>query len=131
MRAVLGGYRWVFYAKLVLSLSERLKIVKMAVIIDLFQLPSVYLSDLKKLPDCTAIYFVLDSKNRVFSIGQATNLGARWINHHREYQLEEIDKDYPVRIAWQVWNEEGLSEAEKYLIKAFQPLLNGTKVKFL
>lgn len=96
---------------------------------DLSKLPSLSLSQRISLPECPAIYFALDSRNRVLYIGQATNLVARWKNHHREYHLEEIDKDYPVRIAWQVWNEEGLNEAEKYLIENFQPLLNGTEVK--
>ncbi|MBD2513982.1 GIY-YIG nuclease family protein [Nostoc sp. FACHB-973] len=94
-----------------------------------FQLPSVHLSQVKELPSCTAIYFAIDSKNRVLYIGQAINLLSRWKNHHREHQLQEIDKDFSVRIAWQAWNEEGLSEAEKFLINSFQPLLNGTEVK--
>lgn len=100
----------------------------MSAFIDPLQLPSVHLSELKNLPNCTAIYFVIDSRNRILYVGQATNLSARWKNHHREYQLGKINKDFPIRIAWQVWNKDGLNEAEKHLIKIYQPLLNGTQV---
>ena len=34
-----------------------------------------------------------------------------------------------MRLAWQAWNEENLGEAEKGLIKRFQPLLNNTEVE--
>ena len=125
----MGCLDLVGYSRLDLFLDDQLKIISMNVFIDPFELPSLHLSELKELPDCTAIYFAIDSKNRVLYVGQAINLLARWKNHHRKYQLEEIDKDFPVRIAWQVWNKESLNEAEKYLIKSFQPLLNGTEVK--
>ena len=98
-------------------------------LIDPLKMPSVDLDNLNQLPDCSAIYFAIDSQNRILYIGQASNLLARWKNHHREYQLQEINQDYPVRIAWQVWNDEELNEIEVYLIKNFQPLLNGTQVK--
>lgn len=110
-------------------MDNNFKLITIIVFIAPFELPSVHLSQLKELPNCTAIYFAIDSKNRVLYVGQAINLLSRWKNHHREHQLEEIDKDFPVRIAWQAWNEEGLSEAEKALIKSFHPLLNATEVK--
>lgn len=95
--------------------------------IDPLQLPSVCLSRVKELPTCTAIYFAIDSQNRILYIGRASNLFERWKNHHRQGELEEKYKS--VKIAWQIWNEESLNEAEAYLIKYFQPLLNGTEVK--
>lgn len=98
-------------------------------LINPFELPSVQLCELKKLPSCTAIYFAIDSKDRLLYVGQATNLAARWRNHHRQYQLREIDKEFPVKIAWKAWNETGLAETEKILIKKFHPLLNGTEVE--
>ncbi|HIK32472.1 MAG TPA: GIY-YIG nuclease family protein [Oscillatoriales cyanobacterium M59_W2019_021] len=97
--------------------------------LDPFQLPFFALSQVKALPNCTAIYFAIDSHDRILYIGQATNLATRWKNHHRRYQLEDIDRKTPVRIAWVPWNQEGLTEAETLLIKSFQPLLNGTEVK--
>ena len=101
----------------------------MSTSLDPLQLPSVSLADRKQLPTCAAIYFAIDARNRVLYVGKAKNLAARWKNHHRLYKLEEIDKESPVRLAWQVWNQEDLSEAEKSLIVNFQPLLNNTKVE--
>lgn len=97
--------------------------------IDPLQLPSVSLSDRKQLPIYTAIYFAIDAHNRVLYVGKAKNLLERWKNHHRLYKLEEIDKESSVRLAWQVWNEEDLDEAERSLIIKFQPLLNNTEVE--
>ncbi|MBD2095850.1 GIY-YIG nuclease family protein [Trichocoleus sp. FACHB-591] len=98
-------------------------------LIDPLELPSVPLSELKKLPACSAIYFAIDAEGRPLYVGQASNLLSRWRNHHRVYQLTEEDKKCPVRIAWKAWNPEGLAEAEKILIQHFQPLFNGTEVK--
>lgn len=92
-------------------------------------LPSVPLNERNQLPNCAAIYFVIDANDRVLYVGKAKNLLARWRNHHRIYKLKEIDKDYPIRIAWQAWNTEDLDEAEKSSIKRFQPLLNNTEVE--
>ncbi|WP_348252453.1 GIY-YIG nuclease family protein [Trichocoleus desertorum] len=55
---------------------------------------------------------MIDSNHRILFVGQAVNLLTRWKNHHRIYQLGEINKDYPVRIAWQTWNQDSLEEAE-------------------
>ena len=116
-----------FDVQLMLSVGDR-RLTFMSVF-DPFGLPSIRLSEIKKLPSCAAIYFAIDSEGRVLYVGQATNLAARWKNHHREFQLGEMDKSCPVRIAWQTWNEEDLNEAEKYFIQTFHPLLNGTEVK--
>lgn len=101
----------------------------MSTSLDLLQLPSVSLGDRKQLPTCTAIYFAIDASNRVLYVGKAKNLAARWKNHHRLYKLEGINKESPVRIAWQAWTEEDLSEAERILIVNFQPLLNNMEVE--
>lgn len=101
----------------------------MSTSLDPLQLPSVSLADRKQLPTCAAIYFAIDSRNRVLYVGKAKNLAARWKNHHRLYKLEEIDKESPVRLAWQAWNEEDLGEAERSLIVNLQPLLNNTEVE--
>lgn len=101
----------------------------MSTSLDPLQLPSVFLADRKQLPTCSAIYFAIDANKRVLYVGKAKNLAARWKNHHRLYKLEEIDKESPVRLAWQAWNEEDLGEAERSLIVNFQPLLNNTEVE--
>ena len=101
----------------------------MPTILDPFQLPSVPLGERTQLPDCAAIYFAIDTNNRVLYVGKAKKLVVRWKNHHRIHKLEEIDKECSVRIAWQVWNEEDLDEAERSSIKRFHPLLNYTQVE--
>ncbi|NES72881.1 MAG: GIY-YIG nuclease family protein [Okeania sp. SIO2D1] len=93
------------------------------------QLLSVSLADRNQLPTCSAIYCAIDASDRILYVGKAQNLAARWKSHHRLYKLEEIDKKSPVRIAWKAWNKEDLTEAEKRLIRNFQPLLNNTKVE--
>lgn len=101
----------------------------MPTLLNPLQLPSVFLKERKQLPNCAAIYFAIDVNDRVLYVGKAKNLAARWKNHHRIYKLEEIDKESPVRIAWQAWNNEDLHEAERSSIKRFQPLLNNTEVE--
>lgn len=96
---------------------------------DLFKLPYVDLTQLEKLPTCSAIYFAIDSQNRILYVGLSLNLAERWKTHHRLYQLKEIHEKNAVRIAWLVWTKEDLSTAERYFIDLYQPLLNGTKVK--
>lgn len=96
---------------------------------NLSKLPYVDLTQLEKLPTCSAIYYAIDSQNRVLYVGLSVNLAERWKTHHRLCQLKEIHEDNPVRIAWLVWTEEDLSTAEKYFINRYQPLLNGTKIK--
>ena len=98
---------------------------------DLFELPYVDLTQLELLPTCSAIYFAIDSQNRVLYVGLSVNLAERWKTHHRLCQLKEIHQENSVRIAWLVWTKEDLSTAEKYFINRYQPLLNGTKVKIL
>lgn len=93
------------------------------------ELPYVTLSERQQLPDCAAVYFVIDVNDRILYVGQAKNLLARWKNHHRLYKLEQLNQESPVRLAWQVCNEEDLSEIEKRLITEYQPLLNNTQVE--
>ncbi len=98
--------------------------------IDLSSLPSVSLLNKDILPHCSAIYFLLDSENRVLYIGQATNLCARWKAHHRFEQLKKINRKSNIRIAWLVLNnnKELLDQTERYFIELYQPLLNKTPV---
>jgi excinuclease UvrABC nuclease subunit len=61
-------------------------------LLDPLAMSSVELDNLNQLPDCSAIYFAIDSQNRILYIGQAVNLLTRWKNHHRIYQLQEINR---------------------------------------
>ncbi|MFN5514356.1 MAG: GIY-YIG nuclease family protein [Cyanobacteriota bacterium] len=92
-------------------------------------LPYVNFSDLKNLPTCSGIYFVLDSNHIFYYIGKAENIQKRWKNHHRKDQIENIHVKYPVKVFWLVWNLDDLDNAEKYFINCYKPLLNNTKVE--
>jgi excinuclease UvrABC nuclease subunit len=56
------------------------------------ELPSVYLLDKDKLPNCAAIYFVFDSKGQILYIGRTINLVGRWREHHRFKQLKRFNR---------------------------------------
>ncbi|MDV3002448.1 MAG: UvrABC system protein C (plasmid) [Chroococcopsis gigantea SAG 12.99] len=93
------------------------------------KLPYVTLAERQQLPSCAAIYFAIDENDRILYVGKAKNLMTRWKNHHRLYKLQQLNQESPVRLAWQVCNEEDLSEIEKRLITEYQPLLNNTQVE--
>ncbi len=93
------------------------------------ELPCVDFDNLTNLPNVSGIYFVVDSNNIFHYIGQAENLQKRWKNHHRKFQIEQINQKYPVKVFWLVWNKEDLNTAEKYFIERYKPLLNTTKVE--
>lgn len=57
---------------------------------DLSKLPSLDLSQRNILPVCPAVYFAVDSKNRVLYVGKAINLLARWKDHHRLKHIKPI-----------------------------------------
>jgi GIY-YIG catalytic domain len=98
--------------------------------LELSSLPSVSFEKIDLLPECSGIYFVVDSLSRVVYIGQAENIFKRWkTQHHRKYQIQQIHQENPVKIAWLVWNQEDLKVAENYWINFYHPLLNGTQVK--
>jgi len=67
---------------------------------DLSKLPSLDLSQRNSLPACPAVYFAVDSKNRVLYVGKAINLLARWKDHHRLEQLNRINRKNKIKIAW-------------------------------
>ena len=95
--------------------------------VDPLALPSLPLVTRGELPNCPAIYFVLNG-DAVLYIGRTNNLYQRWIAHHRWHQLKAMSGD--IRIAWlQCGDAKRLSDIETALIKHFQPSLNQTKVE--
>jgi hypothetical protein len=75
------------------GLTVGLNILTMSRSLDPLQLPSVSLTQRNHLPACSAIYFALDSSNRVLYVGKAKNLASRWKNHHRLHKLKEINQN--------------------------------------
>ncbi len=97
---------------------------------DLSQLPFQYLAQRDSLPDCPAIYFAIDSNQRVLYVGKAIKLLTRWKNHHRFEHLNKLNRKSPIKLAWMVCPNDPdlLSKAESYFIDFYQPLLNQTPV---
>lgn len=93
-------------------------------------LPFVALPQRAQLPNCPAIYFAIDHQDRVLYIGKASNLLARWKEHHRFEQLNRLHKKSPVRLAWLDCSSciDQLDAIESHYIAVYKPLLNGTKV---
>ena len=94
-------------------------------------LPEVELLNKNELPTVAGIYFAVDRNNKIWYIGKAQNIHKRWINHHRFYQLEKINKKNRIVLKWYECEnkEELLSQLENYFIEYFFPALNQTKVE--
>lgn len=97
---------------------------------NLSKLPSLSLPQRNILPECPAIYFAVDSKNRVLYVGKAINLLTRWKNHHRQEQLNRINRKNKIKIAWLHCSNDlaSLANTEAYFIEFYQPLLNRISV---
>ncbi|MCS6958992.1 MAG: GIY-YIG nuclease family protein [Pseudanabaenaceae cyanobacterium SKYGB_i_bin29] len=93
------------------------------------ELPSLHLSNRKQLPACSAVYFVMDSNNIILYVGKAKNLSSRWRNHHRLFEFQKFDRQFPLRIAWKVCDEKTLDEVERRLIEQYRPPLNNREVE--
>ncbi|MEP0873814.1 GIY-YIG nuclease family protein [Trichocoleus desertorum AS-A10] len=98
--------------------------------VHLLELPYLELSQRSILPACPAIYFALDSENRVLYVGRATNLLARWKDHHRFDQLKRLSRSGTIKLAWLDCSStpDLLEQAESYFLKLYHPLLNQTRV---
>ena len=91
--------------------------------INLNQLPSIPLEARKKLPEISGIYFAIDSQGFIQYIGRSVNIQRRWLNHHRQPNLEQ---QQGIKIAWlEISDHSLLPEIEKALIEYFKPPLNG------
>lgn len=97
---------------------------------DFSKLPSLSLSQRNSLPESPAVYFAVDSNNRVLYVGKAINLLNRWKSHHRLEQLNRINRRHPIIIACLSCsnNLKLLADTENYFINLYQPLLNRTSV---
>lgn len=87
--------------------------------IDPLQLPSVLLGE--KLPNCSCVYFAIDSSDRILYIGRTKNLHKRWKGHQHISELKKIER---VRIAYFECSVDNLDYLEKTMIVQFNPPLN-------
>jgi excinuclease UvrABC nuclease subunit len=94
-------------------------------------LPSVNFSNRKSLPDAYAVYLVLSKTNEVLYVGRTRHLHRRWhsTNHHLIPLLEKMKGTF---IKWIEFEKPfGLGIAESFLIKKYQPRLNGKMIDIL
>lgn len=89
-------------------------------------LPVATLAERRELPECPAIYFVLE-KDQVVYIGQTVNLRQRINGHHR---LPEWKVRDDIHIRWlPCSNAATLPQLEKHLIEMVQPEMNNSPVR--
>lgn len=89
-------------------------------------LPSLPMGWRKAFPACPAIYFAI-LNDKILYIGRTNCLAKRWIDHHREAELQKMGD---VKIAWvQVSDVRLLPAIEKAFIHFFKPTLNHRLVK--
>lgn len=92
-------------------------------------LPSLPLAERRQLPDCPAIYFVLEGGSVVY-IGKAASLTQRWTQHHKWQQFSELVDGS--RIAWLECSDTSLLDSvETALIRHFDPIFNRGKSQYL
>lgn len=93
--------------------------------IDVAALPSLPLTQWRRLPNCAAVYFAMEGKNVVY-VGQTLSLVLRWQQHG---QLKRFHRrTTPVSIAWFECDDEALRlELEAMLIEQFKPALNSPR----
>jgi hypothetical protein len=98
-----------------------------AVDIDVTGLPCLSIEERNNLPQCPAVYLVLECESVIY-IGRAKNLLQRWRGHHRLYELQQLSSS--IRIAWlQCSDATLLSAIESALITQWKPRLNRARVK--
>ncbi len=97
---------------------------------NLSELPSIYLLEKDKLPNCASIYFVSDSQGQVLYVGRTSNLVKRWREHHRFNQLKRLNRKNRISISWLTCSNDinTLSNLENEFIKLYKPPLNWSKV---
>lgn len=85
-------------------------------------LPSILLSDRKRLPSCACIYFVIEDQTILY-IGRSKNLANRWIAHHKLNEL--LLRKSEIKIAWfEVESVRSVARLEEFLIEYIKPVLN-------
>ena len=94
-----------------------------------FCLPSLWLHERRNLPNCPALYFVLEddinnTNNHVLYVGMTRNIANRWKNHDKLQRFKS--KGSNIRIAWLecYYDESVISTVENLLIQLLEPELN-------
>jgi hypothetical protein len=92
--------------------------------INIENLPSVSLKDLKSLPEDRGIYFAIGQAGDLLYVGASKNIRKRWVSHNRLKDLKAFDD---VRIAYLlVCDGSDIFEIEDLFIARLAPSLNST-----
>lgn len=89
--------------------------------INLSALPWLPLDELITFPRKPAIYFAIDSANRVQYIGKSIDPRKRWGQHHR---FEELNSIGFIKVAFLFIDIDSLKDTELALIRRFKPPFN-------
>ena len=94
-------------------------------------LPCVEFVNRAHLPVTSGIYFAIDYNDKIWYIGKAQNLRTRWCGHHRDDQLQKINKKNKLKLAWYTCLSDAktLARLENYFIDRYHPVLNQTKIQ--
>jgi predicted GIY-YIG superfamily endonuclease len=111
--------------------TNELRLIERSINFHIDQLPYVEFLKKDQLPESAGIYFVLDGNRKIWYIGKAQNLKARWKAHHRVDQLQKIHKKNLLKIFWYNCDSDDitLAQLETFFIEKYYPLLNQTKVE--
>lgn len=91
--------------------------------VDIASLPSLAIPKRHKLPEISAVYFVLERDGKLEYIGQSKNLRQRWRDGHR--CCADLAAPTQARVAWlEIADETERQILEKHLISKYQPRLN-------
>jgi excinuclease UvrABC nuclease subunit len=96
---------------------------------NLRDLPFVEFGNWSKLPGASAVYFCLDSQDKVLYIGQTRNLKRRWSMSHG-YRAICGDRG-AIKLSWLLTDESRLFQVESQMIARFNPPMNINRNKAL
>jgi len=94
--------------------------------LDLSALPSILLTERRKLPNRPGVYLAINSLGIVQYVGQSISLKQRWSGHNR---LDELTVLQDIQISWIECDTALLPDIEAALLDYFKPPLNNKPQK--
>jgi hypothetical protein len=70
--------------------TNQLRLIEDSIDLHIDRLPYVEFLKKERLPESAGIYFVIDGERKIWYVGKAQNLKARWKGHHRADQFQKI-----------------------------------------
>src|SRR5690606_2017121 len=101
------------------------QLVVLPELLDINDLPAVWLENKDLLPNCSAVYFV-HVPGEILYIGETASLKSRWATHHIFKDIKDLEN---VSISWLEVSYESLIITETAMIDFFNPRLNVVRRK--